>query len=285
MTFSMLEESRDRMLKAAVHGPSVLTHATAVRMVAAWTLAPAPQDPALHLETAHARVRPHLARLAAHDPAREVTSVMTGELYTRLTDADPAPLSAAGVERYTYTPRKVLRRVLDHSLDHLNQIDQWLTWRCDGVVPTPTDGWVGSTVTLPDDRLPLAQRDLDAWLWRIDQAARLLRERAAGLSGDELDWLPRDGEWPLRRVLHHVARSERLYGAALDEALASEDPELRYAEACRCFDEAVRAAHDRGEDPSIVYPGLYGVLRPPAQVVDDVLTFEGELLAAAGAGG
>src|SRR5215813_14156444 len=118
MTFSMLEESRDRMLKAAVHGPSVLTHATAVRMAAAWTLAPAP-----------------------HDPAREVTSVMTGELYTRLTDADPAPLSAAGVERYTYTPRKVLRRVLDHSLDHLNQIDQWLTWRRDGVVPTPTDGW------------------------------------------------------------------------------------------------------------------------------------------------
>ena len=285
MTFSMLDESRDRTLKASVHGPSVLTHATAVRMVAAWTLAPAPQDPALHLETAHARVRPHLARLASHDPAHEVTSVMTGELYTRLTDAHPAPLSAAGVERYTYTPRKVLRRVLDHSLDHLNQIDQWLTWRRDGVVPTPTDGWVGSTVTLPDDRLPLAQRDLDAWLWRIDQAARLLRERAAGLSGDELDWLPPDGGWPLRRVLHHVARSERLYGAALDEALPSEDPELRYPEACRCFDAAVRAAYDRAEDPSIVYPGLYGVLLSPAQVVDDVLTFEGELLAAGGVGG
>jgi len=285
MTFSMLDESRDRTLKTSVHGSNVLTHATAVRMVASWTLAPAPQDPVLHLETAHARARQHLARLAAHDPAHEVTSVMTGELYARLTDAHPAPLSAAGVERYTYTPRKVLRRVLDHSLDHLNQIDQWLSWRRDGVVPTPTDGWVGSTTTLPDDRLPLAQRDLDAWLWRIDQAARLLQQRAAGLTSDELDWLPRDGEWPLRRVLHHVARCERLYGAALDEALPSEDPEQRYAEACRYLDEAVRAAHERREDPSIVYAGLYGVLRTPAQVVDDVLTFEGELLAAAGAGG
>jgi len=285
MTFSMLAESRDRTLKTSVHGPIVLAHATAVRMVASWTLAPAPQDPVLHLETSHARARPHLARLAAHDPTHEVTSVMTGELYTRLTDAHPAPLSAAGVERYTYTPRKVLRRVLDHSLDHLNQIDQWLAWQRDGVVPTPTDGWAGSTVTLPDDLLPLAQRDLDAWLWRIDQAARLLQQRAAGLTSEELDWAPPDGGWPLRRVLHHVARCERLYGAALDEALRSEDPEQRYAEACRCFDEAVKAASDRGEDPSIVYPGLYGVLRTPAQIVDDVLTFEGELLSAGGVGG
>ena len=285
MTFSMLAESRDRTLKTSVHGPIVLAHATAVRMVASWTLAPAPQDPVLHLETSHARARPHLARLAAHDPTHEVTSVMTGELYTRLTDAHPAPLSAAGVERYTYTPRKVLRRVLDHSLDHLNQIDQWLAWQRDGVVPTPTDGWAGSTVTLPDDLLPLAQRDLDAWLWRIDQAARLLQQRAAGLTSEELDWAPPDGGWPLRRVLHHVARCERLYGAALDEALRSEDPEQRYAEACRCFDEAVKAASDRGEDPSIVYPGLYGVLRTPAQIVDDVLSFEGELLSAGGVGG
>jgi len=282
MTFPRLDESRDRTLKTSVHGPIVLTHATAVRMVASWTLAPAPQDPVLHLETAHARARQHLQRLTAHDPAKEVVAVMTGELYTRLTDAHPAPLRPVGVERYTYTPRKVLRRVLDHSLDHLNQIDQWLTWRRDGVVPIPTDGWVGSTTTLPDDRLPLAQRDLDAWLWRIDQAARLLQQRAAGLTSEELDWLPPDEGWPLRRVLHHVARSERLYGASLDEALASDDPELRYAEACRCLHEAVRAAYDRGEDASIVYPGLYGVLRTPAQIVDDVLTFEGELLAAAG---
>jgi len=41
--------------------------------------------------------------------------------------------------------------VLDHSLDHLNQIEQWRRWRRHGVVPTPTDGWVGSTVTLPED--------------------------------------------------------------------------------------------------------------------------------------
>jgi hypothetical protein len=169
--------------------------------------------------------------------------------------------------------------VLDHTLDHLNQIDQWIVWRRDGVVPTPTDGWVPSTVTLPDDRLPLAQPALDAWLWRIDQAARLLRQRADALTREELDWQPPGDQWPLRRVLHHVARSELLYAASLDEALSSEDPQVRYEEACRRLDEAVREAGNPGENPPVVYAGLYGVLRTPEQIVDDVLTMEGELLA------
>jgi hypothetical protein len=169
--------------------------------------------------------------------------------------------------------------VLDHALDHLNQIDQWLAWQRHGVVPTPTDGWVPSTVTLPDDLLPLAQADLDAWLWRIDQAVRLVVQRAAGLSPAELDWLPPDGGWPLRRVLHHLARSERLYAAALDEALPDDAPSHRYEEACRRLGEGVRAAAGRGEDASIVYAGLYGVLQTREEVVGLVLAIEGELLA------
>jgi hypothetical protein len=275
-----LDTSRDHVLKAAADGGIVLAHATATRMVGAWTLAPAPRDPARHLEVAHAQARSHLARLTAHDPSREVPAAMTNELFSRLTSAQPAPLTAPGrVSRYTYTPRKALRRVLDHALDHLNQIDQWLAWQRHGIVPTPTDGWVPSTVTLPDDRLPLAPADLDAWLWRVDQASRLVVQRAAGLTEAELDWLPPDGGWPLRRVLHHLARSERLYAAALDEALPDEDPPHRYEEACRRLGEAVRVVAGRGEDKSIVYPGLYGVLATPDEVVGLVLDIEGELLA------
>jgi hypothetical protein len=275
-----LDASRDRVLKTGADGGIVLAHATAVRAVAAWTLAPAPRDPARHVEAAHAQARRHLARLTVHDPAREVPAVMTDELFSRLTDARPAPLTApAGVGRYTYTPRKALRRVLDHALDHLNQIDQWIAWQQHGIVPTPTDGWVPSTVTLADDRLPLAAADLDAWLWRVDQAVRLVVQRAAGLSETELDWLPPDGGWPLRRVLHHLARSERLYAAALDEALLDDEPSGRYREACRRLDEELRAVAGRGDDPSIVYAGLYGVLQTPEEVVSQALAFEGELLA------
>jgi hypothetical protein len=275
-----LDISKNHVLKTAADDGIVLAHATAARMVGAWTLAPAHQDPVRHLEAAHAQARSHLARLTAHDPSREVPAAMTNEVFSRLTDARPAPLTAPrGVGRYTYTPRKALRRVLDHALDHLNQIDQWLAWQRHGVVPTPTDGWVPSTVTLPDDRLPLAPADLDAWLWRIDQATRLVVQRAAGLTEAELDWLPPDGGWPLRRVLHHLARSERLYAAALDEALPDEDPPHRYEEACRRFGEVVRVVAGRSEEASIVYAGLYGVLATPDEVVDLVLTIEGELLA------
>jgi hypothetical protein len=271
-----LDGSRERV-RAVDDDGTVVTQATGARVVAAWTLAPAPTDPVRHLEVAHAQARGHLERSLEHG-RREAASVMTEQLFTRLTDPRPAPLRArGGVTRYTYTPRKALRRVLDHALDHLNQIDQWLAWRRNGVVPTPTDGWVPSSVTLAEDRLPLTRPDLDAWLWRIDQAARLVVRRAAALEPAELDWTPPEG-WPLRRVLHHLARSERLYAAALDEALP-EEPALRYAGACRLLDASLAACDPPVPEGGIVYPGLYGVLQTPEEVVAQVLAMEAELLA------
>ena len=274
-----LDMSKQLVLKTMTNGGIVLAHATAARMVAVHTLTPAPRDPVRHYQEAHERARRHLARLNVHDPSHEISSFMTNELFSRLTAAQPRPPTApAGVGRYTYTPRKALRRVLDHALDHLNQIEQWLAWQRDGLVPTPTDGWVGSSVTLPGDLLPLSSSDLDAWLWRIDQVARLVQQRAGELTEAELDWQPPDAGWPLRRVLHHLARCERLYGASIDEALPGDDPACRYEEACRRLDEALRAATVGGEDASIVFAGLYGVLQSREEVVDWVLTIETELL-------
>src|SRR5215813_2549366 len=279
-----LEASRDRLLAAARGrgvGPAVLAHATAGRIVAAWTLDPAPIDPAMHLEQTHTSCRRHLGRLLDQPANAEVRSPMTNQLFDRLTQpADPSrreKIDYTSVTSYTYTPRKPLRRVLDHALDHLNQIDQWRRWRRDGVVPTPTDGWAPSTVTLPEDRLPLTAMDLDAWLWRIDQAILLLTERAASLGQDELDWLPPDGGWPLRRVLHHVARSELLYAASFDEALP-EEPAARYAEAGARFGERLVASGAIGGDPSIVFPDPYGTFFGPGEVVTAVLALERELV-------
>jgi hypothetical protein len=76
-----------------------------------------------------------------------------------------------------------------------------------------------------------------------------------------------------------VARSELLYAASLDDALPEGNPRSQYEEACRRLDAAVRVAFDRGEDASIVYAGLYGVLRSSEEVVGDLLAMEGELLA------
>ena len=277
-----LDSSRDRVLAAGRTGryaAAALAQATAARMVAAWTLAPAPVDPVAHVEAGHADARRHLVRLLEHGPAAEVRSPMTNQIFSRLTrsGAGHARIDYTSVETYTYTPRKPLRRVLDHALDHLNQIDQWQLWRREGVVPTPTDGWAPSTVTLPEDRLPLTVADLDAWLWRIDQAVHLLARRAAGLTGDELDWQPPDGGWPLRRVLHHVARSEMLYAASLDDALP-ENPGARYAEADSRFQARLMAAQARGMDRSIAYPNLYGTMLTPEKVVDELLSCESEVV-------
>jgi hypothetical protein len=279
-----LEASRNRLLAAARagrHDAAILAHATAGRMVAAWTLDPASIDPVTHLEQTHARGRRHLRRLLDQPAGAEVRSPMTNQLFDRLTQpADPAKrkrIDYTAVVSYTYTPRKPLRRVLDHALDHLNQIDQWQLWRRDGVVPTPTDGWAPSTVTLPEDRLPLTSTDLDTWLWRIDQAMRLLTQRAATLGPDDLDWQPPDGGWPLRRVLHHVARSELLYAAAFDEALP-EEPGARYAAADARFGERLVASRAIGDEPSIVFPDPYGTFFTVEEVVEEVLALERELL-------
>jgi hypothetical protein len=279
-----LQVSRDRVLAAARagrHGAAVLAHAAAGRIVAAWTLDPAPIDPVAHLEQAHARGRRHLRRLLDQPTGAEVRSPMTSQLFDRLTQpVDPSrrkKIDYTAVESYTYTPRKPLRRVLDHALDHLNQIDQWQRWRRGGMVPTPTDGWVPSTVTLPEDRLSLTATDLDAWLWRIDQAMRLLTQRAAALDPDELDWQPPDGGWPLRRVLHHVARSELLYAASFDEALP-EDPAARYSAADARFGERLVGSCAVAGDRSIVFPDPYGTFFAPGEVVTEVLALERELV-------
>ncbi len=254
-----LTASQDNVLAAARTGriaERFLNRATVARMMAALTLDPAPREPVQHLEAAHAEARRHLVRFTKHDPAKEVR---------------------AALGDWAYTPRKALRRVLDHVLDHLNQIDQWLVWRRDGVTPTPTDGWTPSQVTLPEDRLALASEDLEAWLWRIDQATRLFIQRVARLSTDELDWQPPDGGWSLRRVAHHVARDEVFYAASLDNALP-EDIIERYVDASRRLGKRVCASQERGDDISIVYAHLYGALYTLAEASREVLTIESSVL-------
>lgn len=184
---------------------------------------------------------------------------MTNQLFTRLTQPATArePLDYTPIETYIYTPRKPLRRVLDHALDHLEQIEQWQRWRHDGTVPVPTDGWVPSTVTIAEDRVPLTAADLDAWLWRIDQAMRLLQERATALTREELDWQPPDAGWPLRRVLHHVAR---------------------YVEADARFGKQLAVALEAAGDAAVVFPDPYGTFRTPADTAGEVLALEGELV-------
>ncbi len=255
-----LAASRERTLAWAGTDAANLAALRSVADLEAFSalnLTPMPTDPVAHLRVGYEKTRRYLEGLARYDPAHIVA------------------ISASDGYVYPMTPRKILRRVLDHALDHFNQINQWIDWRAHGSVPVPTDGWAPSSVTFDEDRVPLSAAELSAWLWRIDRVMGLLIHRAAQLTADELNWQPPDGSWDLRRVLHHVAYSYG-YAAWLDEALPDEAV-ARYIEANQRLCTALNRLRDLSPNPE---RGFYlGVGRPftVADAVREALAVEAHL--------
>jgi hypothetical protein len=226
---------------------------------AALDLEPMPTDPVAHLDVGYAKTRPYLERLAHHDPSRVVS------------------ISARDGYVYPMTPRKILRRVLDHALDHFNQVEQWMDWQARGVAPTPTDGWAPAGVTFEEDNFPVTDVELPAWLWRIDRVMALLLNRASGLTRTQLEWQPPDGGWTLHRVLHHVARWYA-YAAWLDDALP-EDTHARYVEAHRRLRMQVAHLVSTPPPPDTAFFGNAGRELSLADLLNEVLAAEAEIRA------
>lgn len=108
-----------------------------------------------------------------------------------------------GIARYgdgnAWTPHKALRRVTDHLLDHLTEIDMVLAG-----APPVSDTWHGRTVTLDADWSRFTEADLDEAGSRLRRYAELFRIRLSQLSTEELD-RPRPGAWTIRQIAHHVS--------------------------------------------------------------------------------
>ena len=99
----------------------------------------------------------------------------------------------------TWTPHKALRRITDHLIDHLHQVEALLA----GAPPVP-DTWRGRFVTLDADWGRFTEADYDEACSRLRRLARwyVLRYAAAGTAAwDE----PRGGEWTLRQIAQHVS--------------------------------------------------------------------------------
>jgi DinB family protein len=263
---AQLAISRAAVIVAAhegrVTGPVVRDLANEHASLAA-RLHPMPPAPAAHLRAAHALSRPHLERLAQHDPARLVL-------------AD---------EEHSYTPRKILRRVLDHALDHLNQIEQWRRWQEHSGAPVPTDGWATSAVTFGEDVQPLSAAELAAWLWRIDLTIELVARQAEDLTEAQLDWTPPDSGWTLRRMLRHLALAEMYYAVWLDEPLPDE-PLERYAVASERFADRLRAVFGMASDdstsgraPAVLFAPSGGAVTTGEEIACGVLATERDILA------
>jgi hypothetical protein len=241
----LVTESAARTHEAAAAGQIDADHLTSLadlQAMFAHDLRPRPLATLAYLEQARDDLIAQVRQFRQHDPAR-IVHIRSEDGYD-----------------YAMTPRKALRRELDHVLDHLNQVEQWLVWQADGIVPTPTDGWAPSGQMLADDTLGLSADELGAWLWRLALSWGLLLQRVAPLSTLQLDWQPPDGGWTMRRTLYHLGRG--FYAHWLDQALPDE-PVARYEEASRRFQSRLQQLVAEPMAPGLGFVGRDGALITP----------------------
>ena len=96
-----------------------------------------------------------------------------------------------------YTPHKAIRRVADHLIDHLAQLETHLA----AVRPLP-DGWHASSMTTPADLAPFQPDDLDEARSRLTRLAQIWRIRLASIPGGEMDSATGDAYTPREMVFH-----------------------------------------------------------------------------------
>lgn len=104
-------------------------------------------------------------------------------------------------EGNAWTPHKALRRVSDHLLDHLAEIECRLAG-----TPTLPDQWHGRKITTDADFGRFTETDLDEATSRLTRFAVCYRARLGGLDTETLDARSDDSTWTLREVAHHVSQ-------------------------------------------------------------------------------
>jgi hypothetical protein len=99
----------------------------------------------------------------------------------------------------TWTPHKAMRRIADHLLDHLHEVEALLA-----DAEAMPDEWHGRLVTLDSDWARFTELDFDEARSRLRRLARcyLLRYDAAGPAAWDA---PRRDAWTLREIAEHVA--------------------------------------------------------------------------------
>lgn len=115
------------------------------------------------------------------DPADVVTAMIDQvlELAETWTTWDGAPgLSDPRV----FTPHKAIRRVTDHLVDHLAQIEAGIAG-----VPSLPDHWPASSITTAADFALFTSEDLDEARSRLTRLAQVYDIRLNALADEQLD--------------------------------------------------------------------------------------------------
>ncbi|WP_329231822.1 hypothetical protein [Streptomyces canus] len=114
------------------------------------------------------------------------------------------------VDDRVYTPHKAIRRVADHLIDHLAELEARLA----DETPQP-DHWHASTTTTAADLAPFTQEDLDEARSRLTRLARIWADRLGALTEHQLDHSPGEG-WTFRELALHL-RGSTYYADALGD--------------------------------------------------------------------
>jgi hypothetical protein len=138
-------------------------------------------------------------------PADVVTGMVDHVLSLAATwpwwDGRPIEVPVEGEPARTYTPHKAIRRVADHLVDHLAELEA----RCAGR-PTEPDRWHASAITTPADLAAFTTQDLDEARSRLRRLAIIWDVRLRSLSAGQLDQQHGDA-WTPRQLAFHVAES------------------------------------------------------------------------------
>jgi hypothetical protein len=138
-------------------------------------------------------------------PADVVTGMVEHVLRMAATwpewDGHPIEIPVEDEPPRTYTPHKAIRRVADHLVDHLAELEARLAGR-----PTEPDHWHASAITTPADLAAFTPDDLDEARSRLRRLALVWDVRLRSLSEQQLDERAGDA-WTLRQVAFHVAES------------------------------------------------------------------------------
>ncbi|MEV5934212.1 hypothetical protein AB0L56_16080 [Streptomyces sp. NPDC052079] len=105
------------------------------------------------------------------------------------------------VDGRVYTPHKAIRRVADHLIDHLAEMEARLAGE-----ETQPDRWHASLVTTEADLAPFTPEDLDEARSRLTRLARIWANRLDSLTDEQLDHSPGTG-WSFRELARHVQES------------------------------------------------------------------------------
>ena len=111
------------------------------------------------------------------------------------------------------TPHKAIRRLADHLLDHLAELEARLA----GQSPLP-DHWHASAITTPADLAAFTSEDLDEARNRLTRLAQIWSLRLRALEDERLDRIEGNA-WTLRQVAFHLGDST-FYADAVGEFAA-----------------------------------------------------------------